>query len=73
MLLGGAIGNLIDRLFTANREVTDFISLHISLNQQTHTWPTFNVADIGIVLGAICVLYYVYVIEKRRAETDQQH
>lgn len=68
LLLGGATGNLIDRLFSAKREVTDFISLHVSFNQNTYEWPTFNVADIAIVLGAVSVFYYVYVVEKRRAE-----
>ena len=57
LLLGGAAGNLIDRL----REgwVTDFIKL-------PH-WPAFNVADIAITAG---VLVLVYVLEgpPRRAE-----
>jgi len=43
LLLGGAIGNLIDRIFRG--EVTDFISIGI--------WPAFNVADSAIVIGAI--------------------
>ena len=44
MLVGGAIGNLIDRL--RHDGVTDFIAV-------TSHWPPFNVADIGIVCGAI--------------------
>jgi len=44
MLVGGAIGNLIDRL--RHEGVTDFIAV-------TSHWPPFNVADIGIVCGAI--------------------
>jgi signal peptidase II len=44
MLVGGAIGNLIDRL--SHDGVTDFIAV-------TSHWPPFNVADIGIVCGAI--------------------
>ncbi len=43
LLLGGASGNLIDRLRLG--EVTDFIGVGI--------WPTFNVADSAIVVGAI--------------------
>ncbi len=43
LLLGGASGNLIDRLRFG--EVTDFIGVGI--------WPTFNVADSAIVIGAI--------------------
>ena len=43
LLLGGASGNLIDRLRFG--QVTDFIDVGI--------WPTFNVADSAIVIGAI--------------------
>jgi signal peptidase II len=57
MLLGGAAGNLIDRL--RDGSVTDFIKL-------PH-WPAFNVADIAITLGVVLL---VYVLEgpPRRAE-----
>lgn len=41
-LLGGALGNLVDRLRVGH--VIDFIDLHF--------WPIFNLADIAIVLGA---------------------
>ena len=43
-VLGGAIGNLIDRV-ARDGEVVDFIDLQ--------WWPLFNVADIGVVCGAI--------------------
>lgn len=43
LLLGGASGNLVDRI--SRGEVTDFISIGI--------WPSFNVADSAIVTGAI--------------------
>ena len=46
-LLGGIIGNLIDRLFLGY--VIDFIGIY--------TFPIFNIADIFIVLGAILVLF----------------
>jgi signal peptidase II len=47
LLLGGALGNLIDRL--ANGAVTDFIKL-------PH-WPAFNVADMAITFGVLALLY----------------
>lgn len=47
LVLGGAIGNLIDRLMLGS--VTDFIDLHIG---DIH-WPAFNIADSAIVLGVI--------------------
>lgn len=49
-ILGGALGNLIDRI--AYGAVIDFIDLHY---QQLH-WPAFNVADIGISLGAALLI-----------------
>jgi signal peptidase II len=53
LLLGGAIGNLIDRI--ANGAVTDFIKL-------PH-WPAFNVADIAITFGVLSLLW---VLEGQR-------
>jgi signal peptidase II len=46
LLLGGAIGNLIDRLRTG--AVTDFIDLPL--------WPSFNLADVAITAGVISLL-----------------
>jgi signal peptidase II len=47
MLLGGALGNIIDR--ARDGAVTDFIKLP--------AWPAFNVADISITLGVLVLLY----------------
>jgi signal peptidase II len=57
LLLGGAAGNLIDRI--RDGAVTDFVKL-------PH-WPAFNVADIAITFGVLALLY---VLEgpPRRAE-----
>ncbi len=51
MALGGATGNLIDRLRLGC--VVDFIDLHF--------WPVFNVADIGITCGAILVVMALFL------------
>lgn len=69
LLLGGAIGNIIDRLVSHGRGVTDFIDItpRVAGNQ----WPTFNFADMAIVVGAIIVLFRVYVIEKRQFEDER--
>jgi signal peptidase II len=53
MLLGGALGNIIDRV--RDGAVTDFIKLP--------AWPAFNVADMSITFGVIVLLY---VIERPR-------
>ena len=50
MILGGAIGNLYDRVFY--RAVPDFIDFHIG---QFH-WFVFNIADIFITLGVIFMI-----------------
>jgi signal peptidase II len=47
LILGGALGNLVDRLWLT--EVVDFIDIGIGV----HRWPTFNVADIGVTLGVL--------------------
>jgi signal peptidase II len=47
MLLGGALGNIIDRV--RDGAVTDFIKLP--------GWPAFNVADISITFGVVVLLY----------------
>jgi signal peptidase II len=48
MILGGACGNLIDRL-RSGQGVVDFIDVGIG----DMRWPTFNVADIGVSCGAV--------------------
>lgn len=47
LVLGGAVGNLTDRIFKG--EVTDWISLKF--------WPTFNIADMAIVGAALVAIY----------------
>lgn len=51
MIVGGAIGNLIDRL--VHGAVVDFLDFHIG----GFHWPAFNVADCGIVVGVGFLLY----------------
>ncbi len=50
LVLGGAIGNLIDRL--AYGYVIDFIDIYV----QSWHWPAFNVADSAITLGVVLML-----------------
>ncbi len=52
MILGGAIGNVFDRLF--NRAVPDFIDFHIG----NFHWFIFNVADIFITLGVVFMILF---------------
>ena len=50
LVIGGAIGNLIDRVLTGR--VVDFIDFYVG----TWHWPAFNVADSAITLGVILLL-----------------
>jgi signal peptidase II len=55
LVLGGAVGNLLDRMMSG--AVTDFVDVYVG----THHWPAFNVADsaisIGLVLMALDTLW----------------
>lgn len=50
LILGGAVGNLWDRL--ADGKVTDFLDFYVGI----HHWPPFNIADSAIVVGALLLL-----------------
>jgi len=59
LVLGGAIGNLIDRLRTGR--VTDFLDFRI--------WPIFNFADTAIVCGMlILVVYFLFYAKEENKE-----
>jgi len=49
-ILGGALGNVIDR--TLHGYVVDFLDFHYG----TWHFPSFNVADAGITIGAVCLI-----------------
>lgn len=51
LALGGAIGNLVDRIRYGY--VIDFIDVYVKGSGHEHHWPTFNVADIAIVVGVL--------------------
>lgn len=65
MILGGALGNLIDRLYPG--QVIDFIDVGIA----SHRWPVFNLADSAVTVGGILlVLNYVLRHEPERPESN---
>ena len=62
MILGGALGNLVDRIFF--KAVPDFIDFHI----QNFHWFIFNVADIFISLGIIFMILLEIIANNKNNE-----
>src|SRR4051794_5640245 len=60
MLLGGSIGNIIDRV--RDGAVTDFVKLP--------AWPAFNVADVSITFGVLVLLWVIEQQDEGRGEAD---
>ncbi|SJN14830.1 Lipoprotein signal peptidase [Halomonas citrativorans] len=60
LIIGGALGNLYDRL--VHGYVVDFLSFHVA----GWYYPAFNVADIGITLGAIGLIWESVMGDRRR-------
>ncbi len=60
LMLGGAVGNLIDRL--SSGYVTDFINFNF--------WPAFNVADSAVVVGAVILSYSLFRLVKNDELSD---
>jgi signal peptidase II len=55
LIIGGAIGNAIDRF--AYGAVVDFALFHVQIGGNTYNWYVFNVADVAIVAGVAALLY----------------
>lgn len=61
LVLGGAIGNLIDRLRLGY--VVDFIDVRL---WHGFHWPTFNVADSAITVGTISLACFIFLVLKKK-------
>ncbi|MCG6207333.1 signal peptidase II [Rhodopseudomonas sp. HC1] len=55
LIIGGAIGNAIDRL--AYGAVVDFALFHVQIAGKIYSWYVFNLADAAIVVGVAALLY----------------
>ena len=60
IILGGSLGNLFDRFYY--RAVPDFIDL----NFHGYHWFIFNVADIFITIGIICLIFSEFIFYKKK-------
>lgn len=64
LLLGGALGNLVDRI--RHKSVIDFIEFSITkAGADSFRWPTFNVADIWICVGVILMAIDMFTPRKK--------
>jgi signal peptidase II len=61
MIMGGALGNVIDRLLYGH--VIDFLDFHY---QEIYHFPAFNIADSAIVVGAACSFWMNCVASKNK-------
>jgi signal peptidase II len=61
LIIGGAIGNAIDRLWLGG--VADFYSLHAF----GFYWYVFNIADVAIVAGVVALLYDSFIASRKDA------
>lgn len=71
LVLGGAIGNIVDRVLRG--EVVDFLDFYLVTGGSEHHWPAFNVADSAISVGACCVILaevLSHMKEKRASRPD---
>ncbi len=59
LIIGGAIGNAIDRF--AYGAVIDFALFHVEIAGKTYTWYVFNLADTAIVAGVAALLYDSFI------------
>ena len=65
LVAGGAAGNLVDRIRSA-QGVVDFIDIGVGATR----WPTFNVADMGVSCGAIALAISLWAEDARRAKAQ---
>ena len=64
LVAGGAAGNLVDRIRSA-QGVVDFIDIGVGATR----WPTFNLADMGVSVGAIALALSLWLEDARRSRT----
>jgi signal peptidase II len=66
LIIGGAIGNVIDRL--VHGAVVDFIDVHAA----GYHWPAFNVADSAICVGAVLLVFESLLAPGRKLEGQHE-
>jgi signal peptidase II len=67
LIIGGAIGNIMDRMFRG--AVFDYVYLHY----HQYGFAVFNLADSYITLGAILMIYDCYILQKNIEINDKKN
>lgn len=70
-IVGGGLGNLIDRIFRPEW-VVDFISVNVYGLFGFERWPTFNVADASIVVAGILLMIDLLFFDGKRREKESR-
>jgi signal peptidase II len=65
LALGGAVGNLVDRV--RHGYVVDFLHFYYERPGKAFHWPTFNVADVWIVVGVLMMAFSLFLGKSGRA------
>jgi len=65
LILGGALGNFIDRVFIGR--ITDFLEV----GYKNLTWPVFNVADSGVTVGV--TVFIIYILFTKEEVSNKSH
>ncbi|MDB4907500.1 MAG: Lipoprotein signal peptidase [Gemmatimonadetes bacterium] len=66
LVVGGAVGNLVDRI-RSPMGVVDFIDFGFG----DHRWPTFNVADVAVSMGAVCLAWVLWEEDRATEATEE--
>jgi len=71
LIIGGGIGNLIDRLVFGS--VTDFFDFYFFNIFGLERWPIFNIADSSVVVAMFILIIYTIFFEGRSQKKKQKH
>ncbi len=66
-VVGGGVGNLIDRVFRSSG-VVDFIDVRVFGLFGLERWPTFNIADASVVVAGILFLFFILLEDRRNSK-----
>ena len=69
LVIGGAVGNVIDRVFQSRHAVIDFLDFYVG----SYHWPAFNVADSAITVGVVLLLIDSLIVSRQQPKFAAQN